>query len=233
MNTDLAQEAISLALSGNWQGALKINEEILKENPSDVDALNRLARAYSETGNFRKAKETAQKVLKIDPFNTIATKSIEKWKGLKKGETYSQKPSNPHYFLEEPGKTKILTLIHAGSPKVLAKLDSGDEIHLNTHSHRVCVQTVNGKYIGRLPDDLSARLRKLIQLGNTYQVIVKSVNTHEAKIFIRETYRAPSLKDVPSFSAERIDYVSFTPPELVHKKEEVVEALHQDEQCKR
>ena len=85
----------------------------------------------------------------------------------------------------------------------------------------MCVQTEDGKYIGRLPDDLSARLRKLIELGNKYQVIVKSVNTHEVKILIRETFRVPSLKDVPSFSTERVDYVSFTPPELVHNKNEL------------
>jgi len=42
MPTDLAQEAILAALSGDWGKALKINQEILKTSPNDIDALNRL-----------------------------------------------------------------------------------------------------------------------------------------------------------------------------------------------
>ncbi len=221
MISDLAQSAISKALAGNWQEAIVVNEEILKQEPLNVDALNRLARAYSETGNIKKAKETAQKVLLIDSFNPIALKAIEKWKGLKKGEIFASKPSNAQTFLEEPGKTKIISLLHLGSPKLLAKLDSGDEVKINTHSHRVCVTTIDGKYIGKLPDDLSARLRKLIQSGNVYQAFVKSVNTHELKTLIREVKRSPKLADVSSFTTERIDYIPFTAPELVHKRRDL------------
>ena len=102
----------------------------------------------------------------------------------------------------------------------MAKLDAGDEVKLNSHAHKVSVNTFDGKYIGKLPDDISARLRKLISLGNEYQVFIKSIDKNCIKIFIRETKRVSSLSDTPSFSSERIDYVSFTPPELVHRKEE-------------
>ena len=80
---DLAQQAIYNALSCEWVKAVNVNEEILKENPSDIDALNRLARAQAELGKFKKARISAQKVIKIDPFNTIATKALLKWKNLK------------------------------------------------------------------------------------------------------------------------------------------------------
>jgi hypothetical protein len=66
-------------------------------------------------------------------------------------------------------------------------------------------------------------------MGNTYQVLVKSVNKKEIKVFIREVKCSPKITDIPSFPTEKIEYVSFTPPELVHKKEEVVEALEADE----
>ena len=72
MNEDLAQKAVAAALAGDWKEAEKINKQILKGDKSDVDALNRLARAYAEQGNLKKAKETAQKVLKINTFNQIA-----------------------------------------------------------------------------------------------------------------------------------------------------------------
>ena len=219
MKDDLAQKAVSLALSGNWEEALRLNKKILQDDSKDVDALNRLARAYAELGKLSKAKACAKKVLKIDPFNTIAVKSLEKWKELKRGESLKSTPTFPQTFLEEPGKTKILSLIHLGDYKVIAKLDSGDEITLNTRSHRISALSTDGRYVGRLPDDLSARLKKLIKLGNVYQAFIKSANAKEVRVFIKETKRAKKLADIPSFSTEKIDYISFTPPELVHKKE--------------
>lgn len=229
MNKDyLAQNAISAALCGDWEKAVLINKNIVDKDPKDTDALNRLSRAHAELGEFSTAKKIAQTVLKIDPFNSIAIKALEKWKGLKKKDAYSAKPSNAHVFLEEPGKTKIISLLHLGDTKALVKLDSGDEVKLNHHSHKVSVVTQDGKYIGRLSDELSARLRKLISLGNDYQAFIKSADTKEVKVFIRETKRDKKLLDVPSFPTERIEYVSFTPPELVHKKEAVAEEVEEE-----
>lgn len=221
MNTDLAQLAISAALKANWKDALETNLIILKSHQNDIDALNRLARAYAELGNLAKARSTAQRVLKIDPFNSIATKSLFKWKGLKKGDTNSSTPSNAQVFLEEPGKTKICSLLFLGDPKIVAKLDSGDEVKIDTHSHRVCVTTHDGKYIGRLPDDLSARLKKFINLGNEYSATVKSSDQKDVKIFIKEIKRDKKIINQPSFSAEKIDYVTFTPPEFIHEKNDL------------
>lgn len=221
MKDDLAQKAVTQAITGNWETALEINKQILKENPKDVDALNRLARAYAELGQLQKARSTAKKVLKIDTFNTIATKSLKKWRGLKRGDTLASGPSSAQAFLEEPGKTKIVSLIHLGDAKLIAKLDSGDTVRLNPLSHRVSILTQDGKYIGRLADDLSARLKQLMSFGNEYQAYIKSSDAEEVRIFIRESKRSKKLADIPSFSTEKIDYVSFTPPELVHKKEAI------------
>jgi tetratricopeptide (TPR) repeat protein len=197
---ELAQKAVSCALNGKWDEAVKVNKQILKHDPEDVDALNRLARAWAELGDLTKAKKIAQKVLKIDPFNTIAAKSLKKWKGLKKGEAKATKPSSANAFLEEPGKTKIVTLVHLGDQKkVLAKLNAGNEVKFKPHAHRISVTTKDGDYIGRLPDDLSSRLRKPIQHGNEYQVLIKSSSPQEIKIFIRETKRAKALANTPSF----------------------------------
>lgn len=219
MNQDLVQKAVTSALSGSWEEALTINKQILKHNPKDADALNRLGRAYAELGDLQRARAMAKKALRIDPFNAIATKSLEKWKGLKEGETIKSGPSSAGTFLEEPGKTKILSLLHLGDSKTLVKLDAGDMVKLNQHSHRISISTMDGRYIGRLPDDLSARLKKLISYGNEYEVYVKSTDKQEVKIFIRETLRVKKLTDIPSFSTDKIDYISFTPPELVHKKD--------------
>jgi|SRR3989344_575478 len=229
MDRDLAQDAISSALSGDWELAVKLNKSIISQKPSDADALNRLARAYSELGDFVKARKAAQEVLKFDPFNSIALKAINKWRGLKKGDEFKTDSLAPQYFLEEPGKTKIVSLMHLGDSKLIAKLDAGDKMLFNTHSHRVSVTTADNKYIGRLPDDLSARLRKLIKYGNEYVACVKSVDKKEVRIFIRETKRDKKLADIPSFTSEKIDYVSFTPPEMVHNKDELVNDFSEED----
>jgi len=218
MKNNLAQSAISAALSGNWKKALEINKDILNGNSDDIEALNRLSRAYAELGKLGKARQTARQILKLDPFNTIAKKALTRWKNLKKGETYTSGSSDARVFLEEPGKTKNISLLHPGSKKVLAKLDSGNEVKLNTRSHRVSVTAKDGKYIGRLPDDLSVHLKKLIRFGNEYRVFIKSINNSEVRVFIRETKRAKKIAELPSFSSEKISYISFTPPSLARKK---------------
>ncbi len=217
MDYDLAQAAVAFALRGNWKEAITLNEKILTENPKDIDALNRLARAYAEIGKIKKARTLSEKVLKIDPFNRIASKAITRWKEVKDSSHVSNGIASPETFLEEPGKTKIANLLYLGDTKVIASLDCGDEVKLTPHNHRVSVNTVDGKYIGRLPDDLSAKLRSLLKLGNEYKVLIKSVDLNNLKVFIKEVSRAAGTNDLPSFPAEKIDYVSFTPPELVHK----------------
>lgn len=230
MTEDLAQEAINYALKGDWLKAIQVNRQILKSEPKDIDALNRLARAYSEIGDLEKAKKLAKKVLTIDPFDTIAKKALVKWSELKKSKPHTSSPISAQIFLEEPGKTKIVSLLHIGDPKILVSLDSGDEVFLNTTSHRISVHTKDGKYIGRLPDDLSARLKKFIKDGNVYRVWIKYVDKKEVKVFIREIKRSKKLANVPSFPSEKIDYISFTPPELVHKKEEEPEIVESEEE---
>lgn len=219
MDSDLAQKAISAALQGNWTEAIKLNLAILKKSSRDIDALNRLARAYAENSNLNKARITCAKALKIDPTNNISVRAMAKWKSMRGNGIKNTCTSASENFLEEPGKTKIFSLIHLGDNKLISKLDSGDEVKLDTHSHRVSVHTNDNKYIGRLPDDLSARLRKFIAGGNEYRVIIKCIEPDSVKVFIKET---KNTTDVPSFPTEKIEYTSFTPPELVHKNDMVI-----------
>ena len=217
MDTPASQTAISMALSGDWSGAVKVNLEIISGSPEDVDAINRLARAYWELGKVTEAREATKRVLKMDPCNPIALKCFEKKKSVNSPCVRFASPTSNESFLEEPGKTRLVTLLNLGDAKIFANLDPGEEVKLFSHSHRVSINTLDGKYIGRLPDDLAARLRSLIKGGNKYQVLMKSVDPKEITVFIRELEKGPNAPDIPSFPTEKIDYVSFTPPELIHK----------------
>jgi tetratricopeptide (TPR) repeat protein len=217
MDISAAQTAIAFALSGNWKEAVRVNLEILKDSPDDIDSLNRLAHAYAELGEISKAIEATKKALDVDPVNPIALKCSEKWKsGINKSPVRSTQSSTETY-LEEPGKTKLITLVNLGSPEAFSTLSPGEEVSLTCHTHKLSVISVNGKYIGKIPDELAIRLRNLIKAGNKYQALIKSVNAKEVTVFVREVERGAKAPDIPSFPTEKIDYVSFTPPELVHR----------------
>jgi tetratricopeptide (TPR) repeat protein len=221
MNADISQNAVNAALSGNWEDAIKINKKILKDDPENIDALNRLAHAYSEIGKVTLAKQTAKKVLELDEFNPIALKSLDRWKNARKKDANPSSPTSAEVFLEEPGKTKIVPLLHIGGPRVLASVDVGDEVNMNCKGHRISICTKDGKYIGRLADDLSTHLKRLMSYGNVYKAFIKNADKENVTVFLRETKRDKSLTNINSFSHEKIDYISFTPPELVRKKENI------------
>ena len=218
MDTSLAQRAIEAALAHNWDEAIKLNLQILKLTRNDVDSLNRLCRAYIEAGQIKKAKEVAKKAVKIDPVNTITQRTLKKLQTLKSSDIHNETPVISESFLEEPGKTKLIGLIHPGDDKILAGLSAGNQVTLLPHPHRVSIMTGDGKYVGRLPDDLAARLRRLIKLGFKYQTLVKSIEGRNIKVFVRELEKGKDEDGRSSFPPEKIDYVSFTPPELVHKE---------------
>jgi len=63
-------------------------------------------------------------------------------------------------------------------------LDCGDTVKIVAHPHRVNIVTVDGKYIGRFPDNLAIKFINLIKLGSLFQVVIKSANKNEVKILI-------------------------------------------------
>lgn len=206
MDDELAQIAINCALQSNWHDAIKNNLLILKENKDDVDALNRLSRAYFENGDIAKAKKTSNNVLKIDSTNSIAIKALDKYKHCSPIKSIKdQISSNITSFIEEPGKTKITTLINLGSENTYSRLSAGDEVLLTPYTHKVSVTTMSGAYIGKLTDDLSARLRRFIKGGNKYIILVKSVNKNAFKVFIKEIKKGKDLKNTDSFPREALE----------------------------
>jgi len=74
----LTQQAIYAAMSLNWENAIKINKKILKHSKTDIEALNRLAKAKICSGNMSEAQKIYKKVLTLDKFNIIARKNLNK-----------------------------------------------------------------------------------------------------------------------------------------------------------
>ncbi len=202
MDPDLAREAINAAIDCEWENAVKINEEILKSNPRDIDALNRLSRAYFEIGNIEKTISYVKKALDIDPINSIAIKTMKKCDGASMGNTTHRMTSNTHpsVFLEEPGKTKYVNLVNVAKAELVSLLTPGIELNVNFHDHSASLTLQDGKYVGKLPDNIAMRLIKLSKDGYLYRVFIKRIEDQQINVFIRETSRAD--EDTPSFPSQ-------------------------------
>lgn len=222
----LSHQSIQAALEGKWTEAINLNLLILKDYPKDIDTLNRLGRAYQETGQKSKSLECFTKVLKLDKFNTIANRNLDLVKSARA--TRSKLPSHPSalpIFLEEPGVTKTVHLIRLGDQKLISQLHPGDPVQILCRQHTVSAVSQSGQYLGRLPDDLSSRMRSLIQAGNTYSAWIRTNDSKILKIFIRELTRSTKYRHTPSFPlTEKLTYAAFTPPELIHEEKPDVSA---------
>ena len=213
----LQKQAINAALSFNWEQAVLINKQIIKQAPEDVDCLNRLARALFELGKYPQAKKIYQSVLKMDPYNSIAQKNLKKVSSFKASDavvTPSKKDDSlgkvagsnmmvsAALFLEEPGVTTVVNLIKLAEPQKLGKLSPGMLVNLVLKNRRICVTDPYDTYLGVLPDDISHLILKLLNGGNKYQALIKSVKSNSLSILIRETFRSRKFRNQPSFLAD-------------------------------
>lgn len=209
---NLYQQAIDAALNLKWEDALKINKKIIKIEPQNVDALNRQAKAYMELGKPNLAKKYYALVLKLDPYNPIAQKNLKIIKSSKaslsrllsndNGQNSASCDKNrlsPSLFLQEPGKTKIVSLLKVAEPKKLFQVFCGMKVEVAIKNKKITIIDSEGDYLGVLPDDISHHLIRLYKGGNKYELFVKSVRANSLSVIIKETFRSKKFKNQPSF----------------------------------
>lgn len=197
----LETQATQSALEANWEQAITVNKQIVKEDPKNLGALNRLGRAYSEIGNLDKAKASYREVLKHDPYNSIALKNLERLKAANGAGTKITGSTvlDPNLFLEVPGKTKVIELTDLAKPEILAALHTGDKVRLSANESSVRFDDASGTRLGIYKGELAAKFSDLLRGGNIYEAYVKSVKPSELRIFVRETATAPKYAGLPSF----------------------------------
>jgi tetratricopeptide (TPR) repeat protein len=69
-------QAVNFALMGNWDEAVQANLRILESHPDDIQARNRLGKAYFELGRHEEALQAYEQGLKAQPSNNIARKRL-------------------------------------------------------------------------------------------------------------------------------------------------------------
>lgn len=197
----LETQATQAALEADWEKAITLNKELLKENPENLGAYNRLGRAYSEIGQIERAKSSYREVLRHDPYNSIALKNLER---LKAANGHSSKITgstalNPDLFLESPGKTKVLELTGLAEPEILATLHTGDNVKISGLQGAVKFEDASGRKLGLYEGEFAAKLSEMLTSGCVYEAYVKSARPTELKIFVREVQLSPRFSGKPSF----------------------------------
>ena len=203
LKRQVSKQAIALAMQGRWREVVVANRNLLENFPDDIDAYNRLGRAYMELGDYVQAREAYQKAIGIDPYNTIAQKNLDRLALLGKNaggvEAQLQKVE-PTQFIKEVGKAGVVSLISLARPEVLAKLVAGSTLTLKIDGTNLVVENGLGGYVGQIEPRHGQRLIKLMEGGNQYNAAVVSVNAEGyVTVMIRETYQDPSQAGRLSF----------------------------------
>lgn len=191
--------AIEAASAGNWEQAVIINKKLLEKNSVDIETLNRLAFAYCVLGKNKQAKKIYQSVLDIDIYNPIANKNLRRLGSITTSTSLHIHQMTNNVFLEEPGKTKIVTLLNTAPAKMIKGLRVGQLVTLSIKRLKIFVLDENKQYVGMLPDDMSKRLIRFLNEGNQYEAFIKAIDTSSVSIFIKELKRVARFKNQASF----------------------------------
>jgi len=197
-----SKRAITLAMQGQWREAIAVNQSIIEMFPDDVDACNRLGRAYMELGEYSRAEEAYHRAAEIDPYNTIAKKNLQRLSHLGQTTTSSEIDSHalePQQFIEEVGKAGIIQLYHLAPPATLAKIVAGERVNLRINGPELTVESRRGEYLGHIENRYSQRLIRLMEGGNQYKASVINSSENLVSVIIREVYQHPSQAGRLSF----------------------------------
>jgi len=198
----LTKEAIALAMQGRWREAVAANIRIIGRFPNDVDAYNRLGRAYMELGEYSRAREAYGRAMELDPYNTIARKNLRRLSHL--GEALvsleaDSRTAEPQHFIEEIGKAGVVNLYRLAPPEILARMVAGDRVYLKIDGTSLMVENTRGDYLGQVDPKHGQRLIKLMEGGNKYTAAIISSTEDTITVIIREVYQDPSQAGRPSF----------------------------------
>ena len=209
----LPERAIALAMQNRWQEAVDTNRTLLKLDPNDADAYNRLGKALLELGNIREAYDAYARAVELSPTNMIAQKNMNRLAPLVQqgGTTTPVRAAHTHgetvrpqTFIEETGKTGLTTLTNIASGPTLVTLTAGDRLELRPSEGKLEVYTEQGAYLGQVEPKLTHRLSKFITAGNRYTAAVTTVSDKSLTIIIREVFQAPTMAGRPSFPARAL-----------------------------
>ena len=210
MKRELGEEAVNLAIKGEWLRSTEVNKAILELFPDDVEAMNRLVKALIELGSYVDARAVLNQVCEVAPYNNIAKKNRARLDQLaaspgaakKASKTAGASPVFPPVFIEESGKSSTTTLRNTKGNQAVIHVSSSDQVVLSPEKTTLTVRTLDGQLLGQVEPKLGSRLARLLRGGNEYTAAVVTVNEQGVSIIIRETFKHRSLQNICSFPSK-------------------------------
>jgi len=216
-------------MQGRWREAVDNNKELIASFPNDVDAYNRLGRAYMELGEYALAKEAYARATELDPYNIIAEKNLNRLSRLDVAVADSGGGFHgvePQQFIEEVGKAGVVNLWRLAPPEVLAKMVAGAPVNLKVDGSNLTVENSRGEYLGQVEPKHGQRLVKLMEGGNRYTAAIISVAEEAVTVIIREVYQHPSQAGHLSFPSRGAESIrSYVSDRIIRREIEYEEAL--------
>jgi tetratricopeptide (TPR) repeat protein len=220
------KQAISLAMQGSWKEAIAVNRSILAVFPDDVEALNRLGRAYLELGEYHEAEAAYRRTTEIDSYNAIAVKNLQRLSHLKEAaaDEVDAERLEPQYFIEEVGKAGVVHLVELAPPEVIARMVAGDRVQLKVDGTDLIAENSRGTYLGRVEPAHGQRLARLMAGGNRYSAAIVSLTEGAVRVIVREVFRDPRQAGRLSFPSRGMRIVRPDYSERVMRREMEQEA---------
>ncbi|MFW6074142.1 MAG: tetratricopeptide repeat protein [Chloroflexota bacterium] len=203
---EMAARARELAMHGHWREAIELNKQLIERSPRDVDALNRLGKAYFELERYRSAYEAYTAAAEADPANIIARRNLERLEPLRDIEADdaenidgAEPPARYGAFIEEAGKTYVDDLINPAPSAQLRTLSAGEKLEIVRDGNKLAFEDRQGQYVGTPEPRLERRLIWLLDRGVTFDVFVTANAGDRVRVIIREVERGPEMGNEMSF----------------------------------
>jgi tetratricopeptide (TPR) repeat protein len=203
--TQLVEESLNAALSGEWQEALDLNQAIVERFDVDEETHNRTGKALNELGRPDEALAQYRSTLELNPLNYIAIKQVNRLEELvqqKSAPVKAQAAVDVNLFVEEMGKT-ALAHVSLDSGFDGALLAPGDQVTLAAQKDTLAVKLGSGVTVGHVEPKLARRVLKFMAGGNEYTAAVAKADDAGVRVIIRETRQAPEFAGVPSFTVRK------------------------------
>lgn len=210
----LTKKAIEASLKGCWKEAIYLNLAILEKLPNNIDAKNRLGRAYLQTKEFNKAKKIFKEVLEVDPINAVALKNLK----LAKEERHDRNGNtavDPKSLIKEPGTTASVNM------EITAKRISADsfapaealEVKVYKNKTDFYKKDSHGDYllVSSLKGDIVNKMNKVKEQEGTLSANFVNGKDKSINILLRSS--------IPVFKGERQEVKPYIKPGSIDEPE--------------